>query len=103
MVEFIFHRGGDPVGEFRKSWATATDAAKCPGKLFHDLRRMACRSMIQAGTAQAVAMKISGHKTTSMFQRYNIVDTGDLRRALEQTETYRQTEAAKTANVVAMR
>jgi hypothetical protein len=37
-----------------------------------------------------------------MFQRYNIVDTADLRTALERTEKFRETEAAKQ-KVVAMR
>ena len=48
-----------------------------------------------------MAMKISGHKMASMFQRYNIVATHDLRAALERTEQYRA-EAAKQ-KVVAMR
>jgi hypothetical protein len=59
-------------------------------------------AMTQAGTPQAVAMKISGHKTASMFQRYNIVATDDMRAALERTEQYR-VEAAEKQKVVAMR
>jgi integrase len=103
MVEFIFHRDGAPVAEFRKSWATACKKAGVAGRLFHDLRRSAVRNMTQAGTPQAVAMKISGHKTASMFQRYNIVATDDLRTALARTEAYREAEAAKQPQVVSMR
>jgi hypothetical protein len=35
---YIFHRDGAPVGDFKKSWTTATKAAKCEELLFHDFR-----------------------------------------------------------------
>jgi integrase len=95
MVEFIFHRAGEPVARFNKSWKTACKKAGVAGRLFHDLRRQACRSMSQAGVPQQIAMRISGHKTASMYARYNIVCTDDLRTALEKTQTYRDAEAAK--------
>jgi integrase len=121
MVPFVFAREGEAVGRFYKAWASACVAARlgvmvCPkcqaegtertcetcktttrfrGRLFHDLRRSAVRAMTQAGVPQAVAMKISGHKTASMFQRYNIVATDDLRVALTRTEEYRATEAKR--------
>jgi integrase len=101
MVDYIFHRDGQPVGEFRKSWKAACKKAGVSGRLFHDLRRSAVRNMTQAGVPQAVAMKVSGHKTPSMFQRYNIVATDDLRTALERTEQYRATAAKE--KIVAIR
>jgi hypothetical protein len=60
------------------------------------------RAMSQAGVPQQIAMRISGHKTASMFQRYNIVATDDLRTALEKTQTYRDAEAAKQPQVVSI-
>jgi hypothetical protein len=41
--------------------------------------------MIRGGTDIAVAMRISGHRTRSTFDRYNIVSTEDLRAAVNRT------------------
>lgn len=87
-VPLIFHRDGKAVREFKKSWATACKRAGLPGILFHDLRRSAIRNMVRAGVDTAVAMRISGHRTRNVFDRYNITSQADLRAAVQQTEEH---------------
>lgn len=98
ISSLIFHRDGRPVRDFRKAWAAACKKAGIR-RLFHDLRRSACRNMLAAGVPQSIAMKVSGHKTDSMFRRYAIVAETDLRTALRRTQEYLKTVKE---NVIAM-
>lgn len=58
--------------------------------------------MVRAGVPEGVAMKISGHKTRSAFERYNLIDGDNLRDGIERTETYLQEreQRAKPTRVV---
>lgn len=84
----IFHRSGKPFGDFRKVWNRACRAAGVSGKLIYDLRRTAVRNMVRAGVDPAVAMKISGHRTRNVFDRYNIISEDDIRQAVLKTDAY---------------
>jgi integrase len=75
-----------PATNLRKLWPKATKAAVCEGLLFHDLRRSAVRNMMKAGVQQAVVMRVSGHTTDHIFQRYNIVAEDQLHEAMEKVE-----------------
>jgi len=88
FAEFVFHSQGEPIGDFRKTWATACKKANVAGRLFHDLRRTASRNMLAAGVPQAVAMRITGHRTDAMFRRYAIVDEEQKREALAKTQQH---------------
>ena len=69
------------ITSFNKAWKIACRAAGCPGRIPHDLRRTAIRNFVRSGTSENVAMKLSGHKTRSVFDRYDIVSGDDLREA----------------------
>jgi len=73
---------GKPVGSFRRTWTKVCVAAGVPELLFHDLRRSGIRNMRRHGISEKVAMTISGHRTRSVFERYNIVDPADLKEAV---------------------
>jgi len=84
-----------PVSTKLYGWAEACERAGLPGLLFHDLRRSAVRNMKRAGVPDKAAMEI--HKTRSIFDRYNIVDEGDLGDAAQKVTAYFDERKAQRA------
>lgn len=77
-----------PSIDFRESWKQASQRAGLPGLLFHDLRRTAVRNLRRAEVAETVIMKITGHRTRSVFEPYNITDETDTREAGRKAEEF---------------
>jgi integrase len=89
---YVFHKEGRRIKDIRKPWNKACretglgygyrlsdryaekwKAKGLPGgPTFHDFRRTAVMNMTNAGVPRNIAMKISGHKTESIFNRYDI-------------------------------
>jgi len=74
--------------EYKGAWKTALKLVGLEGRHFHDFRPTGVRNLIQTGVPEAVAMKISGHKTRSVFDWYNIVSHADLVVANEKLTRY---------------
>jgi integrase len=102
---FVFTRAnGAPVKNFRKCWRTVCKRAGVPDLIFHDLRRTGVRNLRRLGVAESVAMKISGHKTASVFRRYDITDEADLAEAaarLDEKRNAQTSEFGQSSGIVA--
>jgi integrase len=86
IVPFVFHDKGEPLfgadgrakRSLRRGWRRACAAVGLPGRILHDFRRTAVRNLERAGMPRSVAMELVGHRTESVYQRYDIVSEKDL-------------------------
>lgn len=77
----LFHKNGKRIQKnqtFYDQWDKACEIAGVPGLLFHDLRRTACKMLIDSGNSRKEAKAVTGHITDSAFDRYHIVNSESL-------------------------
>jgi integrase len=73
------------------------------GLVPHDLRRSGVRNLRRAGNDEHDCMEISGHETREIFDRYDIVDEDDQRRALERQQEYKREQMEQGRKVVPLK
>jgi hypothetical protein len=56
---------------------------------------------VKSGVPTSIARKVTGHETDSMFNRYGIFKTEDIREAMEQAAEYRLLQEKKAAEKAA--
>ena len=91
----VFTYRGKPLKKVKKAFTNACLKAGIVNFRFHDLRHTFNTNMRKAGVDHSVIMKLTGHKTPSMFQRYNTVDVGDAKLAYRQLEELLGQEQAR--------
>jgi integrase len=94
---WVFHYLGKPIGGHIKGFVEACVKAGLPKLRAHDLRRSAIRNMERAAVPRSTAMKFSGHKTESVYRRYDIVSQQDMKLAAAKMENY--LEGLKSRNI----
>jgi integrase-like protein len=88
IIPLVFHVEWEPIWQkrFYRQWWAAVKAAEIyrewtdpltgkikRGPIPHDSRRTVVRNLERAGVPRSVTMKLTGHKTESVYRRYAIV------------------------------
>jgi integrase len=87
-LPLAFHHYDKAIGSHVKGFVEACVKAGLPNLRAHDLRRSAIRNMERAAVPRKMAMEISGHKTESVYRRYDIMSQQDMKLAANKMENY---------------
>lgn len=74
----VFLRYEQPFDAIKHSFQFACEKVKIEDFTFHDLRQCALNNLRKAGNDFFQIMAMSGHKTISVFKRYNLVTKDEL-------------------------
>jgi len=110
---YVFHRNGKQIKSFRKAWESACVSSglgsiekkngfpKYVGLLIHDMRRSAVRNFRKSGLSETEGMELTGHKTNSIYRRYDIIDEDDLKESMGKVQEYlkSQPKGSKVASI----
>jgi integrase len=94
-VPFVFTRKGRRIASIREIFSRVCREMGLTGVVFHTLCRTATTNLRRAGVDALTAMKLTGHKTMAVFQRYNTIDEPDLSAAQARVDAYLSAAATK--------
>ena len=95
----VFTFKGKPIGRIKKALACACEKAAIKDFRFHDLRHTYVTNMRKAGVNQTVIMKVTGHKTFSMFAHYDTVDISDAQDAVRKLDKFLENMDGTASNM----
>jgi integrase len=90
-VPWVFTYAGKRILSVRRAFETACREAGLNDVVFHDLRHTFVTNMRRAGVDYFRIMAVTGHKTMTVFKRYNTIDEADLKQAMIQMDTHMDT------------
>jgi integrase len=95
---FVNPDTGTRWNQIQKVWDRARKGAGLSNLWFHDLRRSFVTNARRRGVPESVVMKMSGHRTREVFERYNIINDEDLREATRVIEEGQKRELGVVIN-----
>jgi integrase len=94
----VFTYRGQPIKSIKTALKSAMKKTGVKDFRFHDLRHTFNTNMQKAGVKDTVTMKMTGHRTLSMFVRYSTVEVEEARKAMAKFSDFLDLESRITSN-----